>query len=146
MVEEKESVDANQPLIINTAEFYGEPKSLKKIVKRDEVDEREKFIEAEKQSSSIGENDAVTDKAPAELRLIKKAGVGLGKLLLKLLKFLLKFVLILLGIIVLVFVLYGILAHFTELEFLQGVDAWIDGLFGWGLLTKFTNFLGTIFA
>lgn len=146
-VEEKQLSEKNEPVVINTAEFYGKPKSLKKIIKKDEVDEREKFVEEKKASSSIGtDKDTDVEKAPAELRFFKKVGVGLGKFLLKFLKVLLKITLILAGIAVLLFVLYGILAHFTDLAFLAGVDAWLDSLFGLGLLTKFTNFLGTIFG
>ena len=146
-VEEKPVVEKSEPVVINTAEFYGKPKSLKKIIKKEEIDEREKFVEEKKASSSIGtDKDADVEKAPAELRFFKKVGVGLGKFLWKLLKVLLKFALILAGIAVLLFVLYGVLAYFTELTFLAGVDAFLDNLFGLGLLTKFTNFLGTIFG
>lgn len=144
---EKQESEKNEPVIINTAEFYGQPKSLKKIVKKDEIDEREKFVEDKKASSSIGtDKEAEVEKAPAELRFFKKVGVGLGKLLWKILKALLKIVLIIAGVVLLLFVLYGLLAYFTDLAFLAGVDAWLDNLFGYGLLTRFTNFLGTIFG
>lgn len=146
-VEEKPVVEKSEPVVINTAEFYGKPKSLKKIIKKEEIDEREKFVEEKKASSSIGTDKDDAEKAPAELRFFKKVGVGLGKFLWKLLKVLLKIALIVAGIAVLLFVLYGVLAYFTDWAFLSGIDAAIDGLFGgYGLLTKYTNFLGTIFG
>ena len=137
-------VSEDEDLIINTAEFHGKPKTLKKIIKHDEVDEREKFIEDKKQASSIGTDKEDVEKAPAEIRALKKVGKGLGKFFLKLLKFLLKFTLIVVGIALILFLLYGLLAHFTDLAFLAGVDAFLDNLFGLGLLTRYLNLLGSI--
>jgi hypothetical protein len=137
-------VSEDEDLIINTAEFHGKPKTLKKIIKHDEVDEREKFIEDKKQASSIGTDKEDVEKAPAEIRALKKVGKGLGKFFLKLLKFLLKFTLIIVGIALILFLLYGLLAHFTDLAFLAGVDAFLDNLFGLGLLTRYLNLLGSI--
>ena len=145
--EEVKEKEVTEPVIINTAEFYGNPKSLKKIIKKDEADEREKFVEDKKQASSIGTDKSDDEeKAPAELRFFKKVGVGLGKLLLKFLKVLLKIALIILGISLLLFLLYGILAYFTDIAFLAGVDQFLDNLFGLGLLTRYTNLLGSIFG
>jgi len=137
-------VSEEEDFIINTAEFHGKPKTLKKIIKHDEVDEREKFIEDKKQASSIGTDKEDVEKAPAEIRALKKVGKGLGKFFLKLLKFLLKFTLIVVGIALILFLLYGLLAHFTDLAFLAGVDAFLDNLFGLGLLTRYLNLLGSI--
>lgn len=140
-----EENESKEPVIINTAEFYGKPKSLKKIIKRDEADEREKFVEEKKAASSIGtDKKDDEDLAPAELRFIKKAGKGLGKFLFKLLKVLLKVVLVIFGIALLLFLLYGILAYFTDIAFLAGVDQFLDNLFGLGLLTRYLNLLGSI--
>jgi hypothetical protein len=146
--EEKPVVEKSEPVVINTAEFYGKPKSLKKIIKKEEVDEREKFVEEKKASSSIGtDKESKDEKAPAELRFFKKVGVGLGKFLWKLLKVILKIALIAALIILVLFVLYGVLAYFTDLAFLAGVDAWLNSLFGeYGLLTLFTDLLGKIFG
>jgi hypothetical protein len=145
--EEVKEKEVTEPVIINTAEFYGNPKSLKKIIKKDEADEREKFVEDKKQASSIGTDKSDDEeKAPAELRFFKKVGVGLGKFLLKFLKVLLKVALIILGISLLLFLLYGILAYFTDIAFLAGVDQFLDNLFGLGLLTRYTNLLGSIFG
>jgi len=140
-VEEASSED----VLINTAEFYGQPKTLKKIIKHDEIDEREKFIEEKKQASSIGTDKESSDELPpAEIRMLKKAGAGVGKFLWKVLKFLLKFALIVLGIGIILFLLYGILAYYTDLTFLAGVDQFLDNLFGLGLLTRYLNLLGSI--
>ncbi|HAX02961.1 MAG: hypothetical protein A2Y45_05970 [Tenericutes bacterium GWC2_34_14] len=146
-VEEKvKEKELPEPVLINTAEFYGNPKSLKKIIKNDEADEREKFVEDKKQASSIGTDKNDDEIVPAELRFFKKVGIGLGKFFLKFFKVLLKVALILLGIALLLFLLYGILAHFTDIAFLAPVDQFLDNLFGLGLLTKYTNLLGSIFG
>lgn len=146
--EEKPADEKGEPVMINTAEFYGKPKSLKKIIKKEEIDEREKFVEEKKASSSIGtDKESDEEKAPAELRFFKKVGAGLGKFLWKFLKVILKFALIAVVIVLVLFVLYGVLAYFTELEFLAGVDAWLNSLFGeYGILYLFTEFLGKIFG
>jgi len=135
------------PVLINTAEFYGKPKSLKKIIKSDEIAEREKFVEEKKAASSIGtDKDVDVEKAPAELRFFKKIGVGLGKFLWKLLKFLLKFALIVFGIALILFLLYGVLAYYTDIAFLAGVDAFLDSIQigGQGLLTRYLGILQSI--
>ena len=146
--EEKPADEKGEPIMINTAEFYGKPKSLKKIIKKEEIDEREKFVEEKKASSSIGtDKESDEEKAPAELRFFKKVGTGLGKFLWKFLKVILKFALIAAVIVLVLFVLYGVLAYFTDLEFLAGVDAWLNSLFGeYGILYLFTEFLGKIFG
>lgn len=136
-----------EPVMINTAEFYGKPKSLKKIIKGDEIAEREKFVEDKKAASSIGtDKDLDVEKAPAEIRFFKKIGVGLGKFLWKLLKFLLKFALIIFGIALILFLLYGILAYYTDIAFLAGVDAFLDSIQigGQGLLTRYLGLLQSI--
>lgn len=136
-----------QPIIINTAEFYGKPKSLKKIIKEDEVQEREKFVEEKKAASSIGtDKDAEVEKAPAEIRFVKKVGVGLGKFLWKLLKFLLKFALIILAIALIIFLLYGVLAYYTDIAFLAGVDNFLNSIQigGQGLLARYEGILASI--
>jgi hypothetical protein len=136
-----------QPVMINTAEFYGKPKSLKKIIKADEVQEREKFVEEKKAASSIGtDKDAELEKAPAESRFFKKVGVGLGKFLWKLLKFLLKFALIIFAIALVIFLLYGVLAYYTEIAFLAGVDNFLNSIQigGQGLLARYEGILASI--
>ncbi len=136
-----------QPVMINTAEFYGKPKSLKKIIKADEVQEREKFVEEKKAASSIGtDKDAEVEKAPAEIRFLKKVGVGLGKFLWKLLKFLLKFALIIFAIALVIFLLYGVLAYYTDIAFLAGVDNFLNSIQigGQGLLARYEGILASI--
>lgn len=136
-----------QPVMINTAEFYGKPKSLKKIIKADEVQEREKFVEEKKAASSIGtDKDAEVEKAPAEIRFFKKVGVGLGKFLWKLLKFLLKFALIIFAIALVIFLLYGVLAYYTDIAFLAGVDNFLNSIQigGQGLLARYEGLLASI--
>ena len=43
-----------EPVVLNSAEFYGDAKALKKIIRNDEADDRETFIEAFKKQSGIG--------------------------------------------------------------------------------------------
>lgn len=143
-VVEKQPVE---PVMINTAEFHGKPKSYKKVVKKEEADERERFIEQQKANSEMGlDSEKEIDKAPAELRFFKKVGVGLGKFLWKIFKVLFKIALIVFGIALLLFALYGILAYYTDLSFLQSVDNAIDSIQigGKGILTRYLELLGSI--
>lgn len=50
-----------EPVVLNSAEFYGNVKTLKKIIRNDEADDRETFIEAFKKQSGIG---VAVDAAP----------------------------------------------------------------------------------
>ena len=135
MPREKEAVDA---LILNSAEFYGQPKSLKKIIKGDEADERERFIEEKKAQSSIGtgKSEDADNKAPGELRFFAKVFKALGKFLWKLFKVLFKIAVILLVIAVVLFILFAVLTHFVNISFLDGLSNTINGLFNLNLLDR----------
>jgi hypothetical protein len=111
---------ASEPLVLNTAEFYGNPKQLKKLVKEDEAEHREKFIEERKAQSSIGTNkdDDDDDLPPKEAIILKKVGL-----------FLFKFILIALAIVVILLVLYSTISYFWAAPFLDGFDDTINGLF-----------------
>ena len=135
----------SQKVLLEEVVDFHTQEAPEKIIKKDEADEREKFVEEKKQASSIGTDKKDDDDLPpAELRLLKKAGKGLGKFLLSMLKVLLKIFLVVFGIALLIFLLYGILAYYTDLEFLAGVDAFLDNLFGLNLLTRYLNLLGSI--
>ncbi|MDO9629730.1 MAG: hypothetical protein Q7I99_07490 [Acholeplasmataceae bacterium] len=110
----------SEPLVLNSAEFYGNPKILKKLVKNDEIEEREKFIEARKAQSSIGTNkdDDDDDLPPKEAIFIKK-----------LFKFLLKFILITIAVVVVLLVVYSVASYFIPFQFVRDADAWINGLY-----------------
>jgi len=133
---------------LNSAEFYGDPKSLKKIIKKDETDERERFIEEKKAASSIGvDNGEDEDQAPGELRFFGKMFKGIGLGLWKVLKSLLKFVLIIAVIGVVLLLLYAVLTYFvTTLTFLDGVNNFLNGIQigGVGLLDRIHNILASL--
>ncbi len=135
MPREKEVVE---PVVLNSAEFYGQPKSLKKIIKSDEADERERFIEEKKAQSSIGTGKTEDDdnKAPGELRFFGKVFKALGKFLWKLFKVLFKIAVILLVIAVVLFILFAVLTHFVNISFLDGLSNTINGLFNLNLLDR----------
>jgi hypothetical protein len=130
---------ASEPLVLNTAEFYGNPKQLKKLVKEDEAEHREKFIEERKAQSSIGTNkdDDDDDLPPKEAIILKKVGL-----------FLLKFILITAAILVIVTVTYSVASYFIQLQLVRNIDAWINGLFqigGKGVVQHIHEFINNTF-
>jgi len=139
----KSEIPEVKPVIINSAEFYGDAKSLKKVIKNDEANEREKFIEEKKAESSIGtgKSDDEIDETPGEIRFLGKVGKFLWKILKKLLKFAL-----ILGIIAAVLVLiFALLTYYVpSLTFLDGVKAWLDQLFGLWMITWLHNTMASL--
>jgi len=136
-------------VVLNSAEFYGNPKTLKKIVQNDEADERERLVESQKLASSIGTGDQKAKKdmadSPAEIRFFVKIFKGLGLFLFKLLKFILKYALILLAIGAVIVILYAVLVYFvTTLTFLQGVTDFFNNLGGFGIITRIHGFLASL--
>lgn len=130
-----------ETVVLNTAEFYGDPKSLKKIIKGDEANEREKFIEEKKAASSIGTDKE--DLPPAEIRFFKKLGKGLWRFFTKVI---LKLAIIVFVVAVVLFALYGLLEYFTDLAFLQGITNFLNSIqiAGKGLLQHYLDLLGSI--
>lgn len=137
--------DAGEPLVLNSAEFYGKPKNLKEIIKIDEAAEREKFIEERKAASSIGTNveDKDEKEIPGEIRFFGKIFKGLGKILFKLLKVLLKVALIVLVIGIIGVTLFAALTFFVNLPFLQGLENTINGypILGKGIIQHIHDLL-----
>jgi hypothetical protein len=138
MIEPEVQQDTDkEAIILNSAEFYGDKKEYKKLHKKDEVDEREAFIEQRKEevANGDGKND---EKLPGELRFFGKVFKGFGLILFKILRKLLKIVLILAVIAVVVLILYGLLTYYvTTLTFLDGFNNTLNGLLtigGRGLL------------
>lgn len=135
-------------VILNSAEFYGNPKSLKKIIKKAETDERERFIEEKKAESSIGsEGSDDKDQAPGEQRFFGKMFRSLGKGLLKLLKLLLKFTLIFAVIGAILLILYALLTYFvSSLTFLAPVNNFLNSIQigGVGLLDRLHAILASL--
>ncbi len=132
-------------VVLNSAEFYGNPKSLKKVIKNDEAAEREKFIEEKKAASSIGtgENDEVD--TPGEIRFIGKIFKGIGKTLWKILRFLLKFVLIVAVIAIVLVLIFSVLTYYvTTLTFLDGVTTSLNNLLSFGIIDKIHGFMASL--
>jgi hypothetical protein len=148
-----ESSPAGEPVILNSAEFYGEPKSLKKIIKDDEANEREQFIEDKKAASSIGvdkDNRLINkdEQLPGELRFFGKMFKGLGRFLWKLLKVLFKVFLIAASIAIILFVIYGAITYFVDIPFLAGFNDTLNGIqiAGKGILQHLHDILASIFG
>ena len=136
-------------VVLNSAEFYGNPKTLKKIVQNDEADERERLVESQKLASSIGTGDQKAKKdfadSPAEVRFFVKMFKGLGLFLFKFFKFILKYALILLAIAAVIVILYAVLVYFvTTLTFLQGVTDFFNNLGGFGIITRIHGLLASL--
>jgi hypothetical protein len=141
----KRPSDAGEPLVLNSAEFYGKPKNLKDIIKSDEANEREKFIEERKVASSIGTNveDKEADKVPGELRFFGKLFKGIGKILWKLLKILLKIALIVAIIGIIGVTLFALLTFFVNISFLQSIEDSINSfpILGKGIIQHIHDLL-----
>ncbi len=112
--------------VINSAEFYGSPKSYKKLVASDEAAEREAFVQEQKAIKIAENNNKSSKDIPGEIRVLGKFFRGLGKVLWKVFKFVFKWALILALIIAIVLIGYTILVNSTELTFLDGVTDWLN--------------------
>lgn len=143
----KSNIPNVQPVIINSAEFYGDSKSLKKVIKNDEATEREKFIEDKKADSSIGTGKSgdEDDDTPGEVRFLGKMFKGIGKGLWKMLKVLLKFVLIIAIIVVVLLIIYTLLTYYvTTLTFLDSFTNTLNNLFNFQIIDKLHNFMASL--
>jgi hypothetical protein len=116
-------------MVINSAEFVGNPKDLKKVVKKDEAVEREMFIEQKKaEEKARDEMEAKPDKLPGELRFFGKLFKYIGIGLLKVLKVLLKIVLVVAIIGIILFAIYGTVTYFFPLDFLESFNNTLNGI------------------
>ena len=134
-------------IIINSAEFVGEPKHLKKVLKKDEVEERERFIEQKKAEEKANlDNAPEQQKLPGEVRFFGKVFKYIGLGILKVLKVILKFALVIALIGVLLFAIYGTLTYFVELEFLASFNNTLNGIqiAGKGILQHFHDLLASL--
>ena len=136
-------------VVLNSAEFYGNPKTLKKIVQNDEADERERLVESQKLASSIGTGDQDAKKkladSPAEIRFFVKIFKGIGLFLFKFLKFVLKYALILLAISVFLVILYAVASYYlSTVTFLTGITNFLNGLGGFNIITRLHGFMASL--
>lgn len=104
--------EAKEPLIVNSVDFYGKPKSFKKTLKKDEVEEREHFIEQQKELAKDDPSIAEDIKKPGEVRAL----IATGKFLWKVLKVVLKFGLILAVIALVLVIIYAAVSRFTGFQ------------------------------
>jgi len=133
----KSGIPETEPMIVNSVEFYGDSKSLKRVIKNDEASEREKFIEEKKAESSIGtgKNEETGKKS--------KGSRPVGKFFAKISKVLLKYVLILIVIVVLLVFIIAAIKHFVpSITLLDGVITFLNNFLGSGLITRINNLLG----
>jgi hypothetical protein len=142
-VEGDETPAESAPIILNSAEVYGRSKSVKKIVKRNEADEREAFIESHKSTSGIGTGaDARQNQTPAELRALGKFFAKIGRGLKKSPKYII-YTLIILLILLMFYALFS-----KALEPTGALDAVDNALnfnfFGKGFLDIFKDLLGSL--
>ncbi|MBE0700110.1 MAG: hypothetical protein IH571_00330, partial [Acholeplasmataceae bacterium] len=133
--------------VLNTAEFFGTTKDLKKAMRKEEVAEREAFVEDSKKHSGIGTGiEARINMAPAEARFFGRLFLNLGKALLKLLLKLLKLALILFIVALAIFILYAVITKLVEIPFLVDFNDTLNGLqiAGKGILDHCHDFLGAL--
>lgn len=132
------SEDAGEPMVLNSAEFYGNAKSMKQIIKSEENAEREKFIEERKLQSSVGTN--ASDKKAGKVKI--KNG-RFGSAFKKVAIFVLKIALIVLLIGIVLIALFAVLTFFTNIPFLQTIENSINGfpIFGKGIITHIHDLL-----
>jgi hypothetical protein len=118
-------ISQQEAIILNSAEFYGDKKLYKKLQKKEEAEEREAFIEKQKENSSIGVDEKESD-IPAEARFI-------GKLFKKLFKIIFKIVIIVVPIALVLLLLFGLLTYYVpSLTFLDGIEASLNNLLSIG--------------
>ena len=138
-------IPEHKAVVLNTAEFYGDKKNLKKVIKSDEAAEREKFVEEKKAASSIGIGEDDEDDTPGEIRFLAKLFKGIGKGLWKIIRKLFKFVIILAVIAAILVLLFAVLTYYVPtLTFLDGVKAWLDQLFGLWMITWLQNTMASL--
>lgn len=118
-------ITQQEAIILNSAEFYGDKKLYKKLQKKEEAEEREAFIEKQKENSTIG-MDEKENQLPAEARFF-------GKLFKKLFKILFKIVIIVVPIALVLLLLFGLLTYYVpSLTFLDGIRATLNNLLSIG--------------
>lgn len=138
-------IPEHEAVILNTAEFYGNKKNLKKVIKSDEAAEREKFVEEKKAASSIGTGEKEDEDTPGEIRFLAKMFKGLGKILWKIFRKLFKIVIILAVVVAILVLLFAVLTYYVPtLTFLDGVKDWLDGLFGLWMITWLHNTMASL--
>lgn len=117
--------EAREPIVLNSADFYGKPKSFKKVLKKEEIEERERFVEQQKaeHNEAKGNTDVISDR-PGEVKFL----IAFGKLLLRVFKVILKYGLILLAIGIVLLFAYGILTRLVALDFLNGFSNTLNGI------------------
>lgn len=132
-------------VILNSAEFYGDPKALKKIVKNDEVEKREKLVEARKLAAATKANGKKSQKnsensIPSDgffSRLFKSIG--------KFLKKVLKYLLLVLAAIAVLLIIYTVASYYlTSVSFFTDITNFLDGIFGLNIITRLHGFMGSI--
>jgi hypothetical protein len=118
-------ITQQEAIILNSAEFYGDKKLYKKLQKKEEAEEREAFIEKQKENSTIG-MDEKENQLPAEARFF-------GKLFKKLFKIIFKIVIIVVPIALVLLLLFGLLTYYVpSLTFLDGIRATLNNLLSIG--------------
>jgi len=118
-------ISQQEAIILNSAEFYGDKKLYKKLQKKEEAEEREAFIEKQKENSSMGMDEKESD-IPAEARFF-------GKLFKKLFKIIFKIVIIVVPIALVLLLIFGLLTYYVpSLTFLDGIEASLNNLLSIG--------------
>jgi len=124
-------------VILNSAEFYGDPKALKKIVKHDEVEKREKLVEARKLAASNGTNGKKSKKNSGSStpndgffsRLFGKVGKFMKKALI--------YLLIAIAALAVLLILYTILSYYlSSISIFSTINDFLDGILGFDTITK----------
>jgi hypothetical protein len=134
----KPIVEGQERIVLNSAEVYGDVKKMKRMLKKDEAEEREAFIEEQKESSSIGTG---VEHRDGERNKKKKKN---GK---KIALFLLKWLIIVLVVLFILLFFYAIFSEALEDTInLDSVDNAINKIpiFGKGLLDRMKDFTSLV--
>lgn len=137
----KPVVEGQERIVLNSAEVYGDVKKIKRVLKKDEADEREAFIEEQKENSSIGTGVEHRDGDKDKSKKKKKNGKKIGR-------FLLKWLIILLVVLFIVLFFYAIASEALEDTVnLDSIDNAINKIpvFGKGLLDRMKDLTSALF-
>ncbi len=124
---EKPEEEDNEIIIINSAEFHGTQKTLKKLTKRDNREKKEVSKVAEEITNDEDERE---DEKPKEVKVAAKAGKSLIKMLLMAI-----LIVVVFGGILLI--LFAVLTYFvTGIDLLDGAEAFINGIFDFNIILR----------
>ncbi|MFP4187604.1 MAG: hypothetical protein ACLFSU_05490, partial [Acholeplasmataceae bacterium] len=132
-------VEGQERIVLNSAEVYGDVKKMKRVLKKDEAEEREAFIEEQKKALSAEADTKDQDDAKDEARKRKRK---------KVVRFVVKWVVTILVLLFILLFFYAIFSEaFKDTVDLGSIDDAINSipLFGKGLLERMKDLTSLLF-